>query len=206
LGERDRANPKYKLGPAGLQWRAMEWRLLAVSLLSNLFLVLGFTILVIGAVVAALALAPGVPPQRAFAALISTPGHIAVTILVGLIVAAPLVWVICRLITNAPATADQDRVMLFRSWPYTRGAVWPIIGAALVVYLVTIVAGMLGGTINMLLVITREAVPMPLWLEHSIPIALQAALAAGLAPAWYGLIVHIYRAARPAANVAAVFD
>jgi hypothetical protein len=44
-------------------------------------------------------------------------------------------WVFVRLSLAAPMTFDQRRVVVFGSWPFTRGAFWPLTGAYIVAFL-----------------------------------------------------------------------
>ena len=50
----------------------------------------------------------------------------------GLVDAAVLsaaIWVFVRLSLAAPMTFDQRRLVVFGSWPFTRGSFWPLVGA-----------------------------------------------------------------------------
>jgi hypothetical protein len=115
-------DPLYRLGPAGLQWGAVEGRLLAarallVLLLFMILVAAVFCMMLAAVVVSAVAgpapkLAAGGPP---------TPAAIAI-LLVGLAFAAVTVWVCIRLGLSSPASADRLRVQAFSTWSLTRGA------------------------------------------------------------------------------------
>ena len=50
----------------------------------------------------------------------------------GLALAAALIWVGIRVCLYSPATVAEQHVQVFSTWPLTRGLFWPILGAVVV--------------------------------------------------------------------------
>jgi hypothetical protein len=190
------------VGPLGLQWRAAEWRVLAVRALIYLLIV---ALLVLALVVFGVALVvfdPGVTkggltgPQ-----LMSGPNPvILIAILFAFLVA--LVWLGARLALAPVIAVAEGRIALGRSFRITRGHVWPILGAGL----------MLGLILGLVLVVALVAsaalrsIGVPdtgRWVGRAI-----VALGGGAfeVPASAGLAAYVYLRLCAVPSEASVFD
>lgn len=139
--ERHPADLSHAIGFGGLQWGAVEWRLLGVTLLRTmLFSLLGALVLTLLLAVyiglAAAEAGPGLP--------VADPAHwrhtlswLSWTVMAGLGLAgaAGLCWIGLRLYLAYPATVARGRVQLLSTWPLTRGHVWSILGGVILVTL-----------------------------------------------------------------------
>jgi hypothetical protein len=133
-------DPAFTPGPIGVQWRAMEWRLLGASLLLALF----FAILIAVAFVAVAGVAMGVAMNKGEVAALTTPqaliaalgpqGEMAVTILAAIAYVA-LIYVAVRLSLALAATADGGRIAVLKTWKLTKGQVWRILVSMLMIQL-----------------------------------------------------------------------
>jgi hypothetical protein len=134
-------DPSLGLGPGGLQWGQVEWRVLSANLLVGLPLALLVFAVMIGAASVALAVDPtlyqavqsGGP--AAFNRLMSGPGGgaAALVILPG---AALVIYLAARLSLFAIQAADNGRYDWRAAWSMTRGAT----GAILVTLIVIVAA------------------------------------------------------------------
>jgi hypothetical protein len=61
------------------------------------------------------------------------------------------IWVLVRLSLAAPMTFDQRRLVIFGSWAFTRGSVWPLVGAY-------VLAAVLGAVIVVLMMLISSAI------------------------------------------------
>jgi hypothetical protein len=206
LADGQNSDAKFRLGPGGLQWRAMEWRLLGVSLAANLILILMFVVVTIIAVLVLVMLGSqdGIPFNYYVA--ISSPLAVTATIASAIALSFPALWVWCRLATNLPATADQDRFRLFSTWPYTRGAFWPLAIGFLALFGVNLVLALIAGILNMGVGFLEASMGVPEQFRAFLPLLISSMAGAALLPAGLGMTTFVYRAARPAQTMASVFD
>ena len=196
-------DPAFRLGPAGLQWGAMEWRLLGASLLVMLFAVilmaLFFLVLVIAVVM--IAGGSGLGAQASPDQIAEALGVTGVLLLLALflVMAAAFIYLGIRLALVAPATAASGKVMVFETWPLTKGQFWPLLGAMILVALPTIVAAIVVGVVEGAVSgggAVSSASAAVLALATSVIAAfVQAPLSAGL-------LAYLYRGLRPAGPAA----
>ena len=141
LADRHAGDERFKPRPLGLQWGAMETRMLgAGALVVMLVVFIGFLVLLaIQALAVGGVAAEGFNPaqlktaEQLQAALTATFGP--AWPLVALPLLAAIIYVSVRLSLIMPATADQGAIRIFRSWPLTRGAFWKILAASLLIQL-----------------------------------------------------------------------
>jgi len=129
------ADPEFKIGPAGFQWRQPENRLLGATLLlfflfflALLFWVViaifcGATAMVVSGQGAA---APGSQPP---------PSAQLVMAILALVLAGLGVWVGVRVSLYQAATVASHKIMVFSTWRLTRGNFWAILGASVILLL-----------------------------------------------------------------------
>ena len=72
-----------------------------------------------------------------------------VVVLLGLAVCAVLIWLAVRLSLAIPITFAERRIALFDSFALTRGRFWPLLGMAVIVFIMTILISTLSGIIAM---------------------------------------------------------
>lgn len=145
-------DPAFAPGPVGVQWRAMEWRLLGASLLLLLF----YAILIAVAFVAVGGVAMGIAMNKGQVAALTTPqaliaalgpqGGTAVTILAAIAYAA-LIYVAVRLSLVQAATADQGRIAVLRTWKLTKGQVWRIFASLVLIQLPVLFVSVIVGAL-----------------------------------------------------------
>ncbi|HUZ12481.1 MAG TPA: hypothetical protein VMU93_06515 [Caulobacteraceae bacterium] len=199
-------DPRFAVGPGGLQWGALEWRVLGANLLVALLLAivaaLAFIVWVIG--LAALAAAhqldiaalQGAQSQglAALAHLISGPAW-AVTAAVLAPAAALMIYLGVRFSLLALQTADLGRLDFGRAWGLTRGAAGAIFVALVVIFACQFAAGE----------IALGLADLVAWLTRSADAALlgaivgAAAVAAFSLPMTVGMAIHVYGAQRGSA-------
>lgn len=151
FADRHPGDAGYTPGPSGLQWRAMEWRMLGASLLLFAFELIVIILLVtmVVAVAAAImvnrgaALAPPTTPEAVIKAL-GPEGGSAVSIL-AIAAYAVFLFVMVRLSLTAAATADEGRIQVLSTWRRTKGQFWRIVASLVVVTLPLILASFLIG-------------------------------------------------------------
>jgi hypothetical protein len=119
------------VGPGGLQWGRVEWRLAAVRALGGLFLsILGllFFIVILGFAYAAASAGPGFSASdvRTWPGAVNSGGRWMVS-LVTLGLAALLAWASARIALASAATVSSERVQVLASWPLSRGRVAAIL-------------------------------------------------------------------------------
>jgi hypothetical protein len=134
-------------GPGGLQAGRIEFRLVAVTLLSVLFMMILATLalfLLIAFAYAAASAGRGFVSSdiATWARAVDGRGRVVVTVVAGVCVLA-LAWASARISMAAPATITRGRVQVLASWPLTRGQAWRILAANLV--LVAVPALLIGG-------------------------------------------------------------
>jgi hypothetical protein len=180
-----------RLGPAGLQWRAPEWRLCAVWVLTAVFLfvlgLLGFVVLL------AFAFAVASSGHGFIVALPSTWARAvddrgrAVVAVVASAVLAGVVWASVKICLASAASVARGRLQVLASWPDTRRLVAPLLVSRLLLALVPagLGAAVLWG--------------VPAGMAESGPMAWAGRLAAGAAiaglwlPMNVGLMAYFYR-------------
>jgi len=141
-------DPAFAPGPVGIQWRAMEWRLLGASLLLLLF----YAILIAVAFVAVAGVAMGIAMNKGQIAALTTPqaliaalgpqGETAVAVLAAIAYAA-LIYVAIRLSLTLAATADGGRIAVLSTWKVTKGQVWRILVSMLLIQLPVLFVGVM---------------------------------------------------------------
>lgn len=119
LADRHPDDPAFRLGPGGLQWTAIETRLLGARLLLVLlfFLILVAAIFCIMLVTVVMTATTGAPVKGA--PFLSTPTGVAIAG-VGLAFALAAVWIATRLALSSPATVDLGAVQAFSTLALTR--------------------------------------------------------------------------------------
>jgi hypothetical protein len=183
----------------GLQWGAMEWRMLGSLLLTAVFI--GFLLILglvgISIVLAGVLLALGVKPhsgmtmQEVFGPLGLHPQ--AAPALVLLVLLSIGVYLGVRLSLALPATADQRAVRVLRTWKLTRGKVWPLFAAALLIQLPVFIVGawFAAGVMSMDGGGPAEAGPTSILIAA---IAIGAPMGLFVTPMLAGVYAHFYRA------------
>ncbi|HEX8233319.1 MAG TPA: hypothetical protein VF559_08250 [Caulobacteraceae bacterium] len=196
-------DPEFEPGRYGLQWRKPEWRLLGIFALLLFLFVLAILFVafismlfgVVGALTGALsptsADAGAVAPQvRAGGALL------ALTFFFG----CGIVWL--RLILGGPATVARKRIMLFQTWPLTKGQFWHIFAAwALINVPVGFLALLLAALVAALV---GSPTPNTATVGQLVLIGLLPGAIAGfvLAPLNFGLAAYLYRGLRQGPDTA----
>jgi hypothetical protein len=198
-------DPEFDLGPGGIQWGRTEWRLtrfaalvLFLSILAALMLVFVIMLIVAASGLGA-ALSPGSTPEAVMEALgPGASGALAIAVLL-FIGAAMFTWI--RLFLAPTATVAEKQLMVFQTWPLTRGQFWRIFAANLLVTVPpAIVAGIVG-------VAALAAVGVPVNSDEVPTLSIAAALAVSvlpgliegflIVPLTVGLGAYLYRGLRP---------
>ncbi len=199
LADRHPADPAFVHGHSGLQWRAMEWRMLAVALLLTvlflIFAALG-AVLVVGLALGIImnhgGAAPPKTPEAVLAAL-GQDGQTAVTVVLAAVLAV-LLYFYLRLSLSFAATADKGKLMVLQSWSLTKGRFWALLATLLVVQLplsllqMVVAAVAQGGQ-------TSVVVPAQMSAEAAMAAALVIGVAFGavIAPLSAGVLAYYYR-------------
>ena len=192
-------DPAFKPGRGGLQWGAMEWRLLGASLLLLLFAIILLALFAMLLVIAVVMLAggSGLSGQASPEEIAASLGVTGVLLLLALflVIAATFIYLGVRLGLVMPATAVSGKVMVFETWPLTKGQFWPILGAMILVALPTIITAFLVAFVQAQ---AGDATPSP---AVAGGLALLTSIIAGFvqAPLSAGLVAYLYRGLRPAA-------
>ena len=202
LGERGLVTRAGKPGLLGIQWRAAEWRLLAVRLL--IYLVLAACLLVSAAALSLLAAAEGgvISTADGRKALMKSGAWIPLSGVAILAIVAAC-WLSLRLSLAPVMTVAEERVRFFAAMRLTRGYVWRLLGAMIVValpmILVSVVAGFCLGLASSL-----GAVDVGRWLYR---IVFSLGDAAYLLPSYAGVCAYAYAALDPQhSRLEAVFE
>ncbi len=188
-------------GPAGLQWRAGEWRILgAMFVLSLAALPL---ILLWGAVFGMAAAGARSGSVAAAASMAMVMGFTSIVVLI----AAPLlIWVSIRLSPFLAATIDQRKIVTFGVWRLTAGNFWAIFGALFVVGLAAFGVSLVSSVVAFAVRASEGAMLHATPAQLIVPSLIQSAAVVVLLPAKVGLMSHVYRSLRPGESVAEVFS
>jgi len=189
-------SPPMSAGPGGLQWGRVETRLLAVWLLSAVFLfILGllvFVALLACAYAVASAGAGFVAADPAtWAPAVDERGRWVLG-LAGTLGAAALIWASLRLRLAPAASIAGPRVRVLSAWPLTRGLAAPILAATLLIALPP--AALLA-----VLALLSEAKGSPMIIDGAINFAKGMAVAGLCLPMNAGLMTYLFERADAAA-------
>jgi hypothetical protein len=207
-------DPAFRPGAGGIQWGALEWRVLAAGVISGLL---------IGALVVALLVAwgmaldadalrqlqgGGAAAAAAVASLLQGPAGLA-TLAILLPGAVLVLYLSARLSLFGIRAADQRSFDLGAAWSLTRGVTGAIVAALIVIGLIELVAGafagLLGGAAGAVAgaVGGAGAVPGGRILGSVAGAAVGAALNTPLVA---GLVTFVYRSQRAGTGVAEQFS
>jgi len=139
------------IGPGGLQWSSVEWRLVRFALLLVFLAVLLILAMIFVLAIAALGMGVSgstlqdMTPAQAEAFLATPQG---LMLFVGsLVFYALLIWTAVRLSLAGPATASSEHVLFFETWPVTKGNFWRLLAGLFLCASPAILAGALLGSI-----------------------------------------------------------
>jgi hypothetical protein len=205
----------YAAHSAGLQWDALEWRVLGASLLVGIIIGVIFVVALIiwgvalgvtlsGDSVALQAVENGSDSDKmaALGRIMLGPGG-AVSAVIVIPAFVGLVYLAARLAVFAPLAAETRSFDFGKAWAMTRGAVLTLIVGAVVIYLVLAVIGAItGGLAGLLAGVSGQAGAGRIWGG----IAGQAVAQALSTPLFAGLALYVYRTQRGDAGVAATFS
>lgn len=199
FADRHPGEAEFGPGHAGLQWRAMEWRLLGATALLNLFFMLigMLGLLLVAAVADGIIARRGGPvspatPQAILAAL-GQDGLTAASA-VAAIALAVLIFFYIRLRLAFPATADRGKIVALEGWSLSRGLVGRLIGAWLIIEVIPamFIQTLIGAAVSSGGHMSPAAVLAP-------PAAMAAALLMGIvmggviSPIATGVLAYFYR-------------
>jgi hypothetical protein len=188
-------DPGYRVGPSGFAWGALEWRILVTNLMVGLIwgvlalFAFILTFMVFGIVAAfAGANSPSTDPTAVVRAFLGPAGlaalMVAIPSTVGLIVLA------AKLSLFAVTVADTGKFEFGRAWSLTRGATWALIVAGLLVFAISVAAGVI---VEIADAGAASGASAMVW----VGIAIQAAAAAVSVPAANGMVLYVYRRSGP---------
>lgn len=125
------------IGAAGLQWGRTEWRLLAVWLLSVLFMAVLGLLLFIALIASAYAVASAgagfvAAEPSTWSAAVDGRGRFGLG-LVAVVGFAALLWARMRICLAPAASVARSQVQVLSTWPITRGRAWPIAATVVLV-------------------------------------------------------------------------
>jgi hypothetical protein len=211
IGLERSSDPEFRPGTGGVQWNGLEWRVLGANLLVGVILALVafvcFFILIMAVGVSLIGHmneanavnAAGNEMDRLAAVLRLMQGPTGlVTLAIGLVSLALLIWLNAKLSLFAIFAADTRSFDLVKAWTMTRGATWALIVTTLVILvtqaLVTAVFGLAG--LALAGVAGAYAAAIGSLLGALASTAISNPLAAGMQ-------VAVYRARRPGASAVA---
>ena len=197
-------DPEFHPGPHGFQWGKPEWRLFGVAglilfaYLIALAMFIFFAMLVIIASGVGSVIKEGATPEDLLKAL-GPGGTTALGLVVGAFVIG-LIYVAIRISLAPAATVSRRRISVFDTWVLTKGQVWPLLIATLIVSLPSIGAGILLGIVEN--VVGTHTGP-----RDGVQVAMPGALVLGLIPGLVvafiqlpvsvGLVAYLFRGLRP---------
>jgi hypothetical protein len=212
LRERHPGDGAYRIGPAGLQWRAGEWRIVGSTLLLLLTLLAPFGLIMAayfglssaGVVSVKIDLpTPAVSP--AGPTDVAQFADLAVAALIPLAVVCAFAAIVVRLAGTLPASIERKRLVLFAAWPLTRGGFWPILAASLVVGVANVALSVVGDLLSMIVGALGPSGGATLVVTAADGLV-QGLCRIALLPAIVGLTLYVYRTAAPDPRLANVFD
>lgn len=130
-------------GAAGLQFGMDEARLMAAhGIYFALFMFLGFIAMFLAFVLFVPVVAMQLPDlssiendqaamQVAIEEFFTSPSGIFIGLVYLIVVSIPLLYMSARLVTFPAATLQRKRIMIFETWDWTKGNVWPVMAAML---------------------------------------------------------------------------
>lgn len=190
--------PDFKLGVLGVQWRAMEWRMLGASALTLVFFVLigALAVVAVCAVIVGVWMARDVPiatltDQARVLAAIGPVGRTAIDV-VSLVVCAVILFFAVRLSLAVVASAVTGKVQVLRSWPLTRGHFLALFMTRLALWLPAFILGSLlvGGLGDV-----TKTPPAPA-AAFAVALTMGVVSAGVLAPLMSGALAYFFRSLR----------
>lgn len=199
----------------GLQWGALEWRVLGANLLVGVVigvlavvvffawaLIIGFT--VGGSPADAQAIERGSDAEKfaAFGRIMLGPAGFLTLVMIGPALVG-LIYLSLRLALLAPLAADARSFDMAKAWSLARGAVLTLLVGSVVIFLFEVMIGaVFGGVAGLAAGVTGQIGKGSIWGG----VAGQAVAAALNAPLFVGLVLYVYRTQRGDAAVAATFS
>jgi hypothetical protein len=84
-----------------------------------------------------------------FGSAVGVPALWFVAVLLGLALAAAIIWLAVRLSLAVPITVAERRIAIFDSFALTRGKFWPLLGMALLAGVLSLVVGLLSMVVTL---------------------------------------------------------
>jgi hypothetical protein len=206
----------FAAGPAGFQWGALEWRVLGANLLVGVLIgVIIVAVVIVWAIGIGVTVAGGNPADlqaiqsdsqaeklAALGRIMLGPGGV-VSAVILIPATAGLIYLFARLSLFTLSAADTASFDLGRAWRLTRGALWALILAGLVIYVALTAFGFVVGLVaGLFSALGGQGITGGrLWGG----IAGQAIGASISAPLFAGLQLYVYRQQRGDGGVAATF-
>jgi hypothetical protein len=206
----------FAASPSGLQWGALEWRVMGANIMVGLAVgglaLIAFIVWVIAVGVAAGAsggpdvqlIEQGSEAERlaAFGRLMLGPVGV-VAAVIGIPAVFGLFWVSAKLALVAPQAADTGAFSFGSAWRLSRGAVLALVVTSFLIFVAQAVIGAIfGGVAGFLAGVTGQVGQGPIWGG----IAGEGVSAAVNLPLFAGLVLYVYRAQRGDPGVAATFS
>jgi hypothetical protein len=154
------SDPDLRLGPGGVQWTPVEWRVLGANVLLGVFFVVLMIVLVIVWAFTLGVVMIGRPEQlqalgkattnwtrlQAFGHMMLGPGGI-VTAAILLPAGALLLWLSAKLSLFAILAADTRSFDLGQAWSLTRGATWALLLTSFAIFVIQFLLGAFAGAL-----------------------------------------------------------
>jgi hypothetical protein len=204
-------DPEFKPGSHGFQWGRPEWRLLGVAglilfaylIALALFIFLAMLVIIVSGV--SNVVREGETPEALLRAL--GPGGATVLGLLVIVFVGGLIYVAVRISLAPAATVSRRRISVFDTWRLTKGQVWPILLATILISVPSIGAGLVVGLV-------QNQAGEPTGPRGALQIAMPGALVVGLVPGLVvaflqlplsvGLVAYLFRGLRPPEEAAGV--
>jgi hypothetical protein len=108
---------------------------------------------------------------------VETPALWLLVVLLILAAIGVCIWLAVRLSLAIPITVAERRIAIFESFAFTKGRFWPLLGMALLAWVMSIVVGLLGSLVAMPLQLATGGGMMALegLEDESLPVILQSA-------------------------------